>query len=312
MKINTLAKNAVVALTTVLAVVSFGSSARAGFVNLGAAGDFAALALTHGIDSSGPLGPNGQYTFNGNVGVASSGPIPPAPSQKFQASGSVSMPPSAKLYLYSGDTFNSSAPGIPQPQPQNAANDAFLTQARNDAFAASSFAAGLTPTATYGTINNNLTITEAAAGNYVFNISSINFSGGKALTLNAPAGSTYTLNISDSIVLTSGSILVSGGLTASDVLINYTGTNVVQFSGGGNSSQVYGTILAPLAEVGLHPGFVAGSVIADRITLSSGGQIGGMTVVPEMNALFPLFGLAIAVGSTHLLRRRASRKSMSA
>jgi len=305
MKINTLAKNAVVALTTVLAVVSFGSSARAGFVNLGAAGDFAALALTHGIDSSGPLGPDGQYTFNGNVGVASSG-------QKFQASGSVSMAPSAKLYLHTGDTYNSSAPGVPQPQPQNAANDAFLTQARNDAFAASSFAAGLTPNATYGTINNNLTITEAAAGNYVFNISSINFSGGKALTLNAPAGSTYTLNISDSIVLTSGSILVSGGLTASDVLINYTGSNVVQFSGGGNSSQVFGTILAPFAEVGLHPGFVAGSVIADTITLSSGGQIGGMTVVPEMNALFPLFGLGIAIGSTHLLRRRASRKSMSA
>lgn len=305
MKLNTLTKNIVVAIAAGLAFASFGAPARAGFVNLGAAGDFAALALTHGIDSSGPLGPDGLYTFNGNVGVASSG-------QKFSSSGSVSMAPSAKLYLHTGDTYNSSAPGVPQPQPQNAANDAFLAQARSDAFAASTFAAGLAPTAVYGTISNNLTISEAAAGNYVFNISSINFSGGKELTLNAPAGSTYTLNISDSIVLTSGSILVSGGLTAADVLINYTGSNVVQFSGGGNSSQVYGTILAPYAEVGLHPGFVAGSVIADKITLSSGGQIGGMTVVPEMNALFPVFGLAIAVGSTSLLRRRALRKAKSA
>jgi len=295
MKINTWTKHAVVAITAAVTLVSFGSSAKAGFVNLGAAGSFDALALTHGIDSSGPLGPDGQYTFAGNVGVASSG-------QKFQASGSVNM--SGKLYLHTGDTYNSSAPGVPQPQPQNAANDAFLNQARNDAFAASSFAAGLTPTATYGTINNNLTISESSAGNYVFNITSIDFSGGKALTLSAPAGSSYTLNISGSIVLTSGSILVSGGLTAADVLINYTGTNVVQFSGGGNSSQVFGTILAPNAEVGLHPGFVAGSVIADMITLSSGGQIGGMTAVPEMNALFPLFGLAVAIGSTHILRRR--------
>jgi choice-of-anchor A domain-containing protein len=305
MKINTLTKYAFVALTAALALVSFGPSARAGFVNLGAAGDFGALALTHGIDTSGPIGPNGQYTFAGNVGVAGTG-------QKFQSSGDVSMAPGTKLYLSTGNSMNSSAKGVPQPEPQNAANDAFLNQARNDAFAASTFAAGLAPTATYGTINSNLTISEAAVGNYVFNINSINFSGGKELTLNAPAGSTYTLNISGSIVLTDGSILVSGGLTAADVLINYTGTNVVQFSGGGNSSQVYGTILAPYAEVGLHPGFVAGSVIADKITLSSGGQIGGMTVVPEMNALFPVFGLAIAVGSTHLLRRRALRKSNAA
>ena len=156
-----------------------------------------------------------------------------------------------------------------------------------------------------------MSISESAKGNYVFNIGSINFTGDKTLTLNAPAGSNYVLNISGSISLTGGSILVAGGLTAADVLINYTGTNVVQFSGGGNSSQVFGTILAPNAEVGLHPGFVAGSVIADTITLSSGGQIGGMSAVPEMNAIFPIFGLVVAVGSTHLLRRRAGVKKMS-
>ena len=302
MKKNGLIKRSVVAGATLLTVALLCSPAKATFVDLGAAGDFAALALTGGIDSSGPLGPNAAYTFNGNVGVASSG-------QKFQASGSVSMPPDAKLYLHTGDTYNSSAPGVPQPQPQNATNDAFLTQARNDAFAASNFASSLAATATYGTINSNTTISESATGNYVFNIGSINFSGDKTLMLSAPAGSTFTLNITGSIVLTSGSILVSGGLTAADVLINYTGTNVVQFSGGGNTSQVYGTILAPYAEVGLHPGFVAGSVIADKITLSSGGQIGGFTVVPEMNALFPLVGLAVAIGSTTILRHRKRAKN---
>ncbi len=299
---TTFTKRAVVAAIAGLALVGFSSSAKAIFVDLGAAGSFNALALTHGIDASGPLGPNAPYTFNGNVGVAS-------PGQKFQASGSVSMAPTAKLYLHSGDTYNSSAPGVPQPQPQNAANDAFLTQARNDAFAASNFASSLMATATYGTINNTTTISQGAAGNYVFDITAISFSGNKTLTLDAPAGSTFTLNISGSITLTGGSILVSGGLTANDVLINYTGTNVVQFSGGGNSSQIYGTVLAPYAEVGLHPGFIAGSVIADKITISSGGQIGA---VPEMNALFPLIGLIVAAGSTHALRRRRlARKDVS-
>jgi len=305
MKNITFTKRAVVAAVAGLALVGFTSPAKAVFVDLGAAGQFGALALTHGMDTSGPLGPNTPYTFMGNVGVAGTG-------QKFQASGSVSMAPGAKLYLSSGNSFNSSAPGVPAPQPQNAANDAFLNQARNDAFAASTFASNLAATATYGTINNTTSITEGAAGNYVFNITNINFSGNDTLTLNAPAGSTYTLNVSGSITLTGGSILVAGGLKAADVLINYTGTNNVQFSGGGNSSQIYGTVLAPFAEVGLHPGFIAGSVIADRITLSSGGEIGGMTQVPEMSALFPLVGLAVAVGSTHVLRRRRlTRKNVS-
>ncbi len=305
MKNITFTKRAVVAAIAGLALTGFGSQAKAVFVDLGAAGQFGALALTHGIDTSGPLGPNTPYTFMGNVGVASAG-------QKFQSSGSVSMAPTAKLYLHTGDTYNSSAPGVPAAQPQNAANDAFLTQARNDAFSASTFASSLAATASYGTINSTTSITEGAAGNYVFDITNINFSGNNTLTLNAPAGSTYTLNVSGSITLTGGSILVAGGLKATDVLINYTGSNVVQFSGGGNSSQVYGTILAPFAEVGLHPGYVAGSVIADTITLSSGGEVGGMTQVPEMSALFPLVGLAVAVGSTHVLRRRRlTRKNVS-
>src|SRR4029077_9384000 len=96
------------------------------------------------------------------------------------------------IYLHSGDTYNSSAPGVPQPT-MGSSVDGMLAQEKTDAFNASTFASGLSATATYGTISNNLTITEHSVGNYVFNIQSINFSGNKILTLDAPTGSTYVL-----------------------------------------------------------------------------------------------------------------------
>jgi len=178
--------------------------------------------------------------------------------------------------------------------------DAMLAQAKQDAFSASAFALSLTPTQTFGTISNNLSITQNSVGNYVLKIDSINFSGDKALTLNAPAGSTFVLNISDGIVLTSGSIRVAGGLSATDVLINYTGTSDVRFSGGGNTSQIFGTILAPNATVGLHPGLVVGAVIANAITMSSGADVSGVVPVPEVapsSVLIGFLGLVVAFGA---------------
>jgi choice-of-anchor A domain-containing protein len=257
-----------------------------GAVDLGTAGNFTMLALTGGIDDSGPLGPQSDpNSVDGAVGVASAG-------QKFQASGSVTY--NGPIYLHSGDTYNSSAPGVPQPT-MGSSVDGMLAQAKTDAFNASTFASGLSATATYGTINNNLTITEHSVGNYVFNIQSINFSGNKALTLDAPAGSSYVLNISNSIVLTTGSIKLAGGLSAANVLINYTGTNTVQFSGGGNTSQVFGTILAPNTEVGLHPGLVVGSIMAGSITMSSGANVVPVPEVTPSSVIFGFIGLVVAV-----------------
>jgi choice-of-anchor A domain-containing protein len=150
-----------------------------------------------------------------------------------------------------------------------------------------------------------MTISESTVGNYVFSLQGINFSGDKTLTLSAPAGSNFVLNISSQFVLTGGSVLVAGGLTANDVLLNYTGTSDLRFSGGGNSSQVYGTILAPNAAVHLDPGLVVGSVISASITMSSGAQI--MSPVPEVapgSVVFGFLGLVIAVASRRALATR--------
>jgi choice-of-anchor A domain-containing protein len=269
--------------------------ARASVVNLGQAGQFTLLALGGSIDDSGPIGPQGNpFNINGPVGVVTAG-------QKFQASGSVRY--SGPVYLHSGVGFNSSAPGVPQPTMSNAV-DNMLTQAAHDAFAASSFASGLAATATYGTINSDLTISEANNGHYVFNIDTISFSGGKALTLNGTKNSTFLLNVASGITLSPGSILLTGGLSADNVLINYTGTKDVQFSGGGNSSQVFGTILAPNATVGLHPGFVAGAIIANAITMSSGADVVPVPEVTPSSVIFGFLGLIVAVSSRRVLGGR--------
>src|SRR5689334_2562409 len=144
----------------------------ASVVDLGAAGQFAMLALTGDIQDSGPTGPNNNpYSVDGAIGVAAGG-------HKFQTSGSRSY--NGPLYLHTGSTFNSSASGVqPTLMPQNAQNDAFLAQAVQDAINASNFASGLAATATYGTINDNFTLTGNGNGNFVFDIGAVKLSGGK-------------------------------------------------------------------------------------------------------------------------------------
>jgi choice-of-anchor A domain-containing protein len=288
--------------TAVIVLLSVAGSANASVVDLGQAGHFAMLALTGSIDDSGPQGPQGNpFTIGGDVGVVTSG-------QKFQASGSVTY--GGKVLLHSGVSYNSSAPGVPQPT-TGPGVDNNLEKASQDAFNASSAAVALgqNPTATYGTINNDFTISESQKGNYVFNINTIDFSGGKALTLNGTKDSTFLLNVSGSIKLTPGSIVLSGGLTPDNVLINYTGTANISLSGGGNASQIFGTILAPNAHVQMTPGFVAGSIIAASIQLASGADV---VPVPEMTPswiIFGFLGLVVAASSRRRLLRhfRAAR-----
>ncbi len=155
----------------VLATSSLAASASMiGDVDLGTAGNFTLLALNGDIQDSGPTGPQASPdSVAGLVGVASSG-------YQFQDSGSRIY--NGPIYLHSGDTFNNSAPGVPQPT-MSAAVDGMLEQAKSDAVAASNFAAGLAATASYGNINSSMSITKNMAGKYVFDIQSINFSGEK-------------------------------------------------------------------------------------------------------------------------------------
>lgn len=294
-QITRFALTTVAALTTVL-LGSNASASMIGPVNLGTAGQFTLLALNGDIQDSGPTGPDATTaSVVGKIGIAASG-------HKFDTSGDRIY--DGPIYIHTGSTWNSSAKGFPTPQ-QSAAIDQMLAQASSDAFAASNFAANLQATATYGNINSSLSITENAAGNYVFDIQSINFSGGKSLTLSAPAGSNFILNIQGGgITLSPGSILLAGGLTPDHVLINYLGNNNIQTSGGSNSSRIYANILAPNAHVQLTPGYVAGFIIAQSIQMASGANVVPVPEVTPSSVIFGFIGLIVAFGSRRSLMAR--------
>ena len=107
---------------------------------------------------------------------------------------------------------------------------------------------------------------------------------GKQLTLFAPAGGSFIINVRGKFVLTGGGqgpqVRVAGGVQPKDVLFNIIGSGSdVSFSGGGGgvnccAAVVDGTILAPLRKIKLSPGLVNGAVIsAKEISIVSGSSV---------------------------------------
>lgn len=89
----------------------------------------------------------------------------------------------------------------------------------------SSTLAGLTPTQTLGAITKDTTVNLSNVGNYVLCISDISLNHPASLTLSAPAGSTFVLNISGSATINGDAgrgLLLAGALTSSDVIYNFT------------------------------------------------------------------------------------------
>jgi len=186
-----------------------------------------------------------------------------------------------------------------------------LNAAWTDAVNASAMLASLAPTQVLGNINSGMTITESTVGHYVLSISNINLNQ-SALTLSAPVGSTFVLNISGNITLNGGSqgngLLLAGGLTSNDVVYNLIGANSnLTTSGGGNAQQINGIVLATGAgaSVNLHPGQINGEVITTKLTTSSGALV--FSNVPEVtpsSVIFGFLGLLVAVSSRRMLNKR--------
>jgi len=122
-------------------------------------------------------------------------------------------------------------------------------------------------------------------GEYVMNLSSFVLGGGSSnanggtLTLKGAAGSAFVLNISGAFSLGGNArILLTGGLTVSDVLFNVTGSNS-SFSIGGDAL-FNGTLLAYNSSgaqrtltIAGHNTQINGELLANRILLQSGAHV---------------------------------------
>jgi len=295
--VDTLSMKTLFKISSLSLIALFATSiaAKASVVNLGSAAGWSVLTYNSNNTSDsafqgGPIGVvNGDWTQSGG--------------------GQTNTQQPTTVYLSPGHTNNG-------PSVEKTVFDAAkLNSAWTDAVNASASLASLAPTGTFGAITSGMTISESVKGDYVFNISSINLNQ-SALTLSAPAGSQFVLNISGDITLNGGSpgggILVGGGLTSSDVFINLTGASSnLTTTGGSNAQQIFGTVLATgiNASVNLHPGQINGEIIARTLTTSSGA----LGVVPEVTpnpVIFGFIGFVVAFGSrrTLMARVRAQRK----
>jgi choice-of-anchor A domain-containing protein len=112
--------------------------------------------------------------------------------------------------------------------------------------------------------NNSLTLTATSTTPVVFNISSFSLSSGN-LTLSGSANDEFVFNIyGGTMSLSQASVVLSGGLTASDVIFNYVG------SGGtgpvmAKNSNLTGIILASQNTVTVTSSNVTGAVVSNGL-----------------------------------------------
>jgi choice-of-anchor A domain-containing protein len=264
--------------------------------SLGTAQGFSLLSLTGGVSQS------GTSSVQGAIGVA-------APFSGYKGSGSVNDP--GGFDILSTSTFQSSATGTSGSVNQNAQTDSLLLGASSAAMTTSTLASTGVPTASYGLLNNSTTISETNKGQYVFDLSGISLAGGSKLTLSAPAGSTFVLNIGSRLLggafnLSSAQILLTGGLTADDVLFNVLGSGSVNIA----SSTVNGIVLAVNRSINVAGGAVNGELVGGSISLSGGKVTDPPPVVPEANTfmvLIPFIGVILLSASWRYLRTKGDK-----
>lgn len=177
---------------------------------------------------------------------------------------------------------------------------AALTSAQN----VSSYASSLTATQTFGSITSATTIT----GNGGLNVIDVSNIHNAPLTLNGSANDYFIINVSGEMQ-TNQAMTLEGGVLASHVLFNLTGTGTVLQTSGGD--QLYGTFLATdggqfqFSELDLDGALIDTDGNVQFVSGSEIGTVDPFTVpspVPEPSTLsllcLALAGLGYAVRRT--------------
>jgi len=274
-------------------------AANAALVDLGAAGPGNWTVLEVGTGSlnisvnAGGL-PNG---ITGNVGLNGSGTLALTGTTFVQ--GNVVVAQNVNQVTTSGAAFVSGTTTV---------NQALLTQARADAIAAgaqATYLGTLGSAFNLGDVTSSLHLTVPG----VYNINSLNLNQHDKLTL---GGGSYVFNITGDFKISGDSqkagVFLDAGMSASDVLFNYTGAHDIAFTGGGagDNSVLYGIILSLNQKVSLSPGSVFGEIIGGKdIAIVSGSDVTG-TPVPEASTIIAgaLLLLPLGASTLRILRRK--------
>jgi hypothetical protein len=120
------------------------------------------------------------------------------------------------------------------------------------------------------TQNTTTTIDITSGQKAVINLSNFVMTSG-TFDLQGTAMQTYIINVAQNFSLNNSKIVLSGGISAKNVLFNIVGTGPTVNMQQGTSMQ--GILLAYQRQVDLSGGKVFGRVIAEQLTVTSGGQV---------------------------------------
>jgi len=264
--------------------------AKADPLHLGAAADYAVLYI--GTAGGNPINmSNPQGGVSGNVGLYSGN----------LNNSDVTITGRVDFFEATGTTGSG-----PTPAGGTHTSVAAVGTARTDALAATTFwknqGAGINP----GVSITTTTALFSTGAITVLDFDNINLGNGENLTLNGSATDVFVINIYGDITLGGGScchgLMVAGGLSHENVLYNII-SGKLSASGGGNSSQVFGTVLATLGDITLSPGYATPRLISGtKISIVSGADVGGPTATPEPASMV-LLGIGL-VGTAGAIRRR--------
>lgn len=281
---NTNVKPLVASLLAAIVVVPFQSQALPISLGVAGPGNWAVLETANRASSANVSIANASNAgfITGNVGINGKGNL--------SDSGT---PITGDVYADPAAAINSNVgPNVSGSIFQSAAADTLLNQAASDAAAASAAASAL-----FASSIANITSGQTLNGGGVFNLAKIALNNA-TLTLSGSASDYYVFNISDSLTLSHSSILLSGGLTADNVLFNITrngGTGLGMSGGLSTESVLYGIVLANKSQVSVTPGLVVGEIISgDNVSIASGAQVEGITV-PDAGGSFALLSLGMGL-----------------